>query len=680
MSFIELNSKIKSTYKSSENNLVNDFYNIVLSESVKYDRITGFFNSSSLAIAARGLTKFIENNGHMRLLCGSELSKEDLESVLNANDLKNIINKKFISDIENIEDTITHNYVKILGWMISNNLLEIKIAIKKNKDCYNGGMLHSKIGILYDKDNNIISFDGSVNETANGWLNNIESLKVFKSWEDIKFMKDDIKDFEKYWNNKIPNLEVLDIPEASKRKLIDIAPKTKSELNKLLVNNFKLNNKKQLFEHQKRAIDCWNQNNKKGIFEMATGTGKTFTALSCLEKVLNQETVLTVIACPYAHLSEQWKSEIINMNLGKVYSFYGSANSNWDVEFDKLILNYRLGLNYKNIIITTHNTFSSKKFIERIKKCNIKTFLIVDEMHHVGSENFKLGLLSSYDYRLGLSATPSRFMDQEGTEFLISYFDKIVFKFTLSEALTKINPATNKTFLTPYEYKPIKVDLTSEELNEYNELTKKIIQNFHMKKKETENNSIKNLIFKRRNIINNAFNKYETLRNTLKKLTHKEHLIIYCSDKQMDKVLEIIKEEGFSGHKFTQKENPKQLKKYGGKSEREMILKSFDNTNYQVLVAMKCLDEGVDVPSADQVIIMSSTTNPIEYVQRRGRVLRRYPNKEKAYIYDFSVIPEEIDIYSKRIIENESKRLFDFINSSINKSECYRLLEVWGVY
>ena len=262
---------------------------------------------------------------------------------------------------------------------------------------------------------------------------------------------------------------------------------------------------------------------------------------------------------------------------------------------------------------------------------------------------------------------------------VINYFDKITYKFTLIEALNKINPATNKTFLTPYNYYPIKVDLTKEELKKYIKLTKKIAS-FYYQNNEDLSENIKILIFKRNNIINNAIFKYDLLKKVLKQLNHKEHTIIYCSPQQIDKVQNILKEENFSVHKFTQKEDSKRSKKYGGISQRESILNSFDKGNYQVLLAIKCLDEGVDVPSADQVIIMSSTTNPVEYIQRRGRVLRRYPNKEKAFIYDFCVIPDYIDYYSKKIIDRESDRLIDFVNSSSNNDDCYKLLEKWGVY
>ncbi|WP_323736083.1 hypothetical protein PXD04_09385 [Methanosphaera sp. ISO3-F5] len=220
MSFIDIDKFIKATYKSTNNDLILDFYNIVLSESVKYDRITGFFSSSSLAVAASGIVNLIDNNGHMRLLCGSTLNDEDTDAILNADDLKNLINSKFLKDIDNIENKIIDDHVKILGWMVANDILDIKIGVKKTKSGYSSSsMLHSKIGILYDSNQNIITFDGSVNETANGWINNIESLKVFKSWKDFKFMQEDIDDFNKYWEGKEDSLEVFDIPEASKKCL-----------------------------------------------------------------------------------------------------------------------------------------------------------------------------------------------------------------------------------------------------------------------------------------------------------------------------------------------------------------------------------------------------------------------------------------------------------------------------
>ena len=147
MSFRNIDNSIKSTYKSTNEDLVEDFYNIVLSHSTYYDRITGYFNSTSLAIAASGILNFIKNNGKMRLLCGTSFNEEDLNAIKNSNELKDFINKKFLIDLENIKNEIIDNHVKLLGWMVANELLEIKIGVKKTKNGYsNSGILHSKIG------------------------------------------------------------------------------------------------------------------------------------------------------------------------------------------------------------------------------------------------------------------------------------------------------------------------------------------------------------------------------------------------------------------------------------------------------------------------------------------------------------------------------------------------------
>lgn len=182
MVFKDIDSEVSPSYNSAHDDIVNNFYNLVLSEAIKYDRISGFFNSTSLAIAARGIDKFIKNNGHMRLICGAKLNVADLESINNSDDLKNIIDINFLKDYDSIEDEIVKNHVKVLGWMVANNYLEIKIGVNRKKDgFYESGMIHSKIGIMYDELDDSILFDGSVNETAFGWKNNIESLKVFKS-------------------------------------------------------------------------------------------------------------------------------------------------------------------------------------------------------------------------------------------------------------------------------------------------------------------------------------------------------------------------------------------------------------------------------------------------------------------------------------------------------------------
>ena len=686
LSFKDIDKKIKGFYTTTEDNLVDDFYNIVLSESVRYDRLSGYFRSSSLAVASLGIANFIKNNGNMRLLCGVYLTKEDAEAIKNADDLKNIVNRDFIEDYEKLEDELVKNHVKLLGWMVANGFLEIKIGIHRDGETYyRKGILHSKRGMLYDENNDCILFIGSANETYEGWALNIEDLIVDKSWKNMDKIWPTIKNFEKLWAGEEESLVVFDVPEASKQHLIKEAPKNEREV-KEIIKKIEEKEKgdigKELFPHQKEAIKKWFENDKNGIFEMATGTGKTFTSLKALERLYKEDKdILTVIACPFSSIINQWEKDIIDMNLGKTYNFYGTVNSNWRSDFDSLKLKIKLGINFEkpNIILTTHRTFSMEDFTNRIKDCEIKLCLIVDEMHHVGAKKYNEGILPEYDYKLGLSATPKKYMDYEGTENLIKQFDKIVFKFSMQEALLKINPKTGKKFLTPYNYHPIKIDLTDDELKRYENISESIRKSLFAKNKDDDSDNITSLFRKRRNIINDAENKYDSLRNILRKLDHKDHLIVFCSGKQIEKVLNILGDEGVSPkHRFTQSQ--KAGKKKGEMySEKERLLMDFDKGECKALVAIKCLDEGVDVPSADQVIIMSSTTNPAEYIQRRGRVLRRYEGKEKAEIYDLCVIPEEDSKTADKITESEKKRMIEFAKIAKNNAHCIKLLKSWGI-
>lgn len=690
VSFKDIDSIIKNTYNSVNEDIVKNFYIPVLSEAKRYDRISGYFDSSSLAIAARGMGEFIKNGGHMRILCGTQLFPQDLEVIKNASDIEKIISDKFLDDLSNIEDELINDHIKVLGWMIANNILEIKVGInKKNGKYIGGGILHSKSGILWDNSiensenpfDHCIVFTGSNNETAAGWVSNIEYFTVFKGWKNSEFMLDCINDFPKFWKNENENLEVMDIPKADKQALIERAPNNIYEVNQIIKKYYKKNiskDKRILFEHQKKAIKAWFDNNKKGILEMATGTGKTFTALNCLKELNDkEENLITVIACPYAHLVEQWYSDLKNFDIAKIYKCYGSGNYNWKKDLFKLIRRVSKGKIKKAIILTTHDTFSMSFFKDKIKSIDGNLFLIADEMHHLGAENYSTGLLDKYNYRLGLSATPEKFMDEKATEYLMEYFGGIIFRFDLEDALTNINPKTNETYLTPYYYFPEKINLNSNELKKYNSLTQDIAAIFN---DDDKKESLDLLLIKRKDILNNAEEKYTKLRKILREKDNWDHLIVFCSPQQINNVLKILKEENVNPvHRFTSKEKNTKDKKLGGISQREDLLRKFDNGEYKALVAIKCLDEGVDVPSADKVIIMSSSRNPMEYIQRRGRVLRRYPGKYIASIYDMMIIPNSNENFPDSIIKKELERCEDFILESSNKMESNKKLVDWGV-
>lgn len=668
MVFKDIDSKLEPSYNSANDDIVNDFYNLALSEAIKYDRISGFFNSTSLAIAARGIDKFIKHDGHMRLICGAKLSSDDLESINNSEDLKNILDINFLKDYESIEDELIENHVKVLGWMVANNYLDIKIGVnRKNDGFYESGMLHSKIGIMYDDSGDSILFDGSVNETAYGWKNNIESLNVFKSWKNPEFMVNDKKDFENFWEGNNPFLDIFEVPEATKNKLIEIAPKSKEE-----VLNLKLTSEPKLRDYQEEAIKNWFNNDCKGIFEMATGTGKTFTALACFKKLKDSKnSLVTIIACPQSHLIDQWEDNVKKFYDGEII-IASSKNSHWKTDMNKLYTNFLMGIFDDVVILTTHKSLSSKFFRDIIKKINIETFLIVDEVHGMGSSKQSIGLDEFYTQRLGLSATPERWFDDEGTSLIKSFFGDVIFKFDLSRALNEVNPDTGETYLTHYNYYPIIIDLNDEEYAEYYKYSLLIASLLNSKNKNEENLSI--LLNKRQRIVNNAAEKYGAFRKILKKHKNISKLIVFCSPQQINNVQKILDEEKITPqHRFTQKESAKNPK--NDLSERKKLLTNFDKGSYRALVAIKCLDEGVDVPSAENAIILSSTSNPREHIQRRGRILRRFPGKDLANIFDILVFPKENTDSCNTIRRKEIKRYIEFAKNADNSYDCYNILK-----
>lgn len=685
MSFKDLN--LKSSYNSAKNNLVDEFYIPVLIESVNYDRVTGFFNSSSLALAAVGLKNFINNGGKMRLLCGTQLSPEDLDSIINASDISKKISDNFLKDIDNVNDEIELNHLKLLAWMVDNDILEIKIGVVKNENGYIGGILHEKTGILLDKDENILVFSGSNNETEFGWsshgLGNIEKFKVFSSWEDSKFMEDESENFEVTWKNFNPYLEVMDVPKAAKEGLIKLAPHNLDEVMKLNLNpkqDVLIEDTRKLRHYQEEAITNWQNNGNCGVFEMATGTGKTFTALNCISRCLEENhDLVTVIVCPYAHLVDQWYEDAKLFDI-KTFKLYSSDNSNWKIDLSSLVSRLKRGYVKNALIFTTINGFSSDFFRDQIVKIHNKSLLVVDEMHHVVSGTFRLGLLDNYDYRLGLSATPHVYNNEEGTEYVLNYFKQIVFEFGIDDALTEVKE-NYETYLAPYDYFPKKIELNNDEFSEFLRLSEKIAYLISDDKTFENNEALQRLLIARKRILNNAEAKLDCLRKILRSYENLDHLIVFCSPQQKKKVLDILKEEGVSPrHQFTHEEGTRKKKEFDGMSEREFLVDRFDKGLYKALVAIKCLDEGVDVPSADKVIIMSSSNNPREYIQRRGRVLRRYEGKEKAEIYDMAIIQKDDNgKFVEGIVKYETIRLLDFINSANNSGDCVKLLKKWGV-
>jgi superfamily II DNA or RNA helicase len=690
---------IKPSYESGVGDIVLDFYEPVLTEAVSYDRISGFFTSTSLAVAARGMCNFIKNGGIMRLITSPILSSDDVEIIKQLIENKSEIHSKELGlNLDALEDTLISDHVKAFGWLLSSGKIDVRLAILLGDDSkpvtkeklLSAGLFHQKIGILTDTEGNHLSFSGSINETASAWTKNDEEFKVFKEWdESSSYYYEDRERFNTLWEGKKRNVIIVDLPHAVKNELIEyskdfdverISAKQYIERKKKQTSPFELNGIS-LFYYQKEALDHWKNSGFSMLFEMATGTGKTRTAIAGFNYVRHKHTrTITVVACPQNALAKQWKeNEVANFNLNfdKEVIIDGTV-TNWKSALKEVFLENGAGFADHCIIYTTHITASSDSFISillnNISQKTVLTF-VGDEVHWLGAKTLRKALLPIYKYRIGLSATPSRWFDDSGTRLLENYFGNNHYEFTMKDALAEINPITGKHFLVDYMYLISHVSLNEDEGQKYSEFTEKLSKLYRMKDSDPEAaEAYDRLLQKRAEIIKNADNKYLVLSNILDKMIEDGqlyNLIIFVSPQQKQTVLEMLENKGVVHHQLTQKEGNAPRKEYGGLTERQYIIKLFKENKYQALVAIKCLDEGIDIPSACRGILMASSTNPREYVQRIGRIIRQDKDKKLAYLYDICVessgsLSDDLQDIDAKIRANERKRLKEIAENAIN--------------
>lgn len=640
--------EIHSSYETGKDpyKLVNDFYIPVLQEAKEYYRISGFFNSTALSIAAKGIEALINNGGKMKLLVSPELSASDLEIIKEHGVGAAPMFKSF--DPGPMPD----DHLKALAWLLDNGKLEIKIAVPT---LYGDSLFHEKIGFFFDEDKDIVSFSGSINETASGWMKNIEEFKVFRSWveaQNEEYLQKDLKKFIAYWNNlKDDTAIVYDIPEAVKENILKAKPDDIWELSlmnryrkqKSIIGKEKLKSKEDvflesLFPHQKNALQWWIKDNYNAMFIMATGAGKTRSAIGCvITKLKEKEPLFVIVSTPQTLLSEQWKNEFedLEVPVSRMLMVDGSKGVKGKASMESLLMDINSGLRPNGVVFTTHNTASRPAFIEIIRrsKKNCKILYICDEAHAAGSGQFKKGLLMEYDYRIGLSATPKRMFDDEGTENLLEYFGNHPFEFSIAEAMTTINPRTGYPFLNPYNYHPVFVYLDDEEGKNYNNLTKRITIEKH--KKEPDLAKIESYYKARARIVKAAKTKPDVLKNLLSAMNPRmmTNTIVFASDAHIDQVMVDLKQLGARPGKITEEISARSKK--GRESDRTLEIKAFNAHERGVLVGINCLNEGIDIKNACTAIIMSSSTNEREYIQRIGRVIRYAPGKPISEIYDF---------------------------------------------
>lgn len=671
---------LSKSYRSNKNDMIKDFYNPVLSSASSYKRAVGYFTISSLISISQGLDALIKNGGNVQIVASPLFNKEDIEVIKTGYKMReDVILNALIREFNNIESNEIKEKLNYIATLIADNRLDIKIAIMDEYAAY-----HEKFGIVEDITGNKILFTGSMNETEKGITKNFESFVIFESWNENQneYVEEFEENFKDLWNNNTENLEIMEFPKALKEKLLEYRNFKKETYNEKSIEDVEELNEHPIIpkwferrKYQEEAIEAWEKNSCVGLLSMATGTGKTLTGLYGWAKLWDKcKKLVTIIVCPYQHLVEQWSEDVKKFNVHPILCY--SAYPSWKKRvYDRInLFNYGTINNFT--IITTNATFVMEEMQNFINQIQGEIFILVDEAHNAGTNTMKKVLDNRFKYRLGLSATPKRYRDEESTNFIYNYFDKEVYNFDLERA---IYGNEDERCLTEYYYYPKLVELTEEEQEEYDELSLKIAQNIREENGKIIINEIaKYLLIKRSKIVAGAKNKLNLLKTLMKDYINKNNILVYCgatnvqedgkTERQIDKVCKILGiEYGMKIRKFTAEESSE---------ERQEIIDMFSTEkSLQAIIAIKCLDEGINIPAIQYAFIMSSTTDPKEFIQRRGRVLRRFEGKKYAYIYDFVTIPNSNNSKSKSLVETELKRIYEFSTLSKNKEENMKFIE-----
>jgi superfamily II DNA or RNA helicase len=705
-----------------------EFYVNMLMNSNRLDLLLGYFSSSAISLLSLGFAKFITSGGSMRIVINNVLSPKDKEAILRG---EHTDEEEFDFSIEKYElikeslDSYGTHFFECLSWLISSKRVQI-VAIKPiNKK----GISHYKSGIFSDGTNKV-KFKGSVNFTAYGLAENLEELGIQTSWKDEAIVFEEYETyFKKIITNQSEHARVIDFSEIESRIVNDFGNK---DLEELLINeeellkskkklresksfsvvmedaeeqlNYALNSPKFPFpsgprDYQKNAFENWKNNKQQGLFAMATGTGKTITALNCLLEVYKKAGYYkAVILVPTITLVNQWESECKEFNFSSIVKV--CSKSHWKNDLSVILTRERLSpteqVSY--IIISTYASFARQNIFTELNRLSPKTLLIADECHNLGS-NRLLKLLSKVNFkrRIGLSATPERQFDEEGNKKIFSFFnsdESYTYAYPMDEAI-------KNGVLCRYYYYPHLVSLTEAEMQDYKELSSKISKFFNNELDSFTNNPVLTaLLLARKRIIHKAHNKIFTFSKILKEYYGSNGILRYTliyvpegndpndffetdhfsrddeteTDYDAVSLIDIFSEAVKSIDKRIT------VKKFiSGTNEKEQILEQFANGDIDVLTSMKCLDEGVDVPRSELAIFCASTGNPRQFVQRRGRILRTHNDKPFAYIHDLVVVPEinansESYKMERSMLKKELERVNNFAQLSENSSHTINVL------
>ena len=655
--------EFEDTYWSGENNLIDEFYIPCLEESVEYCRAVGYFSSSILCYIANGLFPFIKNGGKMRIICSVNLSESDTRDIELGYNIKELVASKINQEVQKLIGLNIAN-VKNLCWLIKNDRLDIKVCMRKDKgSTQKPKLFHEKFGTFRDSDNNMVSFLGSINETMNGWLDNEESFEVSTSWVPVLESRvlEKQQRFEKLWENKAAGIITYDFPDAVRQQLIQNAPEEPSEQ---VYRN--ISNKIQGYQPricQEEAKDKFIAADYKCLFMMATGSGKTKAALYAMSQV--ELWKLMLICVPGIELVEQWEQDV-KLFFPDIYIIKcSSINPEWK---NLLLALIQAKIPRKTIVISTYD--SAIKPFSMDKWASVKTnefAMLCDEVHNMGAPTTQQLMELMPQYRIGLSATPERNFDEEGSEKILSYYAHNKYEFSIREA-------QRAKYLVEYDYMIISCPLEDEQWELYMDKCHKITKLKQALKHEQMDSAqkakymeqLKTLYRNRAGIIKKCKNKVDYIDEIFEILPSNARVLIYGDDlEQLNHFRIKLNSLNKQYFEYTGDKDPEKM--------RPVMLKEFRQGIRKILLAVDCLDEGIDIPACDAAIFVSSSTSERQFIQRRGRVLRTAPGKKQAWVFDYLVYPkltadvsaEELKI-AKAMIESQYNRINMIADDAIN--------------
>lgn len=716
------NLSIKQEYRSPQDNIVQDFYIPVLENAVSYRRSVGFFSSSALIEISKGICELAKKGGKIELVASPYLSAEDEIAIRKGyENRKKIIANALLHGLKTEpENFFEKERLNLLANLVESGVLNIKIAFTENGSSV--GMYHEKLGLVEDSRGNKIAFSGSMNESENAFTKNYETVDVFCSWkstdEKARVIQKETA-FAAIWGNFDEKLKVLHFPSIDKAILEKYKHgKADFELDKKEFSKdrnivykishgdktvipdvvavaeadsvdavfedklfFDFKGKKSPRSHQIKAIENFESNNFQTLLAMATGTGKTLTSLFCANELSRGiELTSVLIIVPLKDLVDQWQKDIEECFSGEIIPIRSGLD--WKEKLSDLRLLKILKKDVQDkrlVIITTYDSFcgNDEKILESLELDS--ALIIADEVHKFGAASYSKKLPEKIKYRIGLSATPKRPYDEKGTKSIFDYFcpSENPYEFSIKNAI-------EADMLCHYEYHPTIVPLTDFEMEDYENISEKIsrlsvIVNNSSKTDKEDEERLEQLLKERHRIIERAQNKKSEFLGIMQSeiSKYKDKTIVFCPDGKDENgkdFLEAYKSELWN--ELVSKGKIVRMSEYVQGTKRE-IIESFTAGAIDILFAKQRLNEGIDIPAAKRAFFIASSTSEREFIQRRGRVLRKSPetNKTLAEIFDFIVVPPDRNsVYAQSIVENEIKRAMDFAATADNYAEIEKIL------